>query len=222
MNERSYDECIEIVITALCWRPQPMFDASLFDGAYAGLDFPQLDRAEAIAIWRKGLLFGQIGAMLIVNGRGVDPPSVLFDLLHADRIAIIGAKITSPVRCVRQCGFRFEILTDRIIRDDEVSLLLLPLCGSRAPTEPLQAEPAPAELIPAAPKKRRKRFTRERGKVLDVMREFGLKRCEDTHRADLAKEICDKLGWNEGKLRADSKTLQRAFDDLREEVSALS
>jgi hypothetical protein len=106
-----YAECIEIVIKALTCQVSAAFDADLFGDTYAAPEdnHDQIDRAEALALWGKGLLVWQIGVK--VSDIGGDSCSVLFDLLHSDRIAVV-PKINSPVRSVKRHGLDFEIFTD--------------------------------------------------------------------------------------------------------------
>jgi hypothetical protein len=217
-----YAECIEIVIKALTCQVSAAFDADLFGDTYAAPEdnHDQIDRAEALALWGKGLLVWQIG--LKVSDMGGDSCSVLFDLLHSDRIAVV-PKINSPVRSVKRHGLDFEIFTDSgVIPGDQVLLLLLPPapCDAPVPEESLQAEPAPSPeeplqtepaSAPPSPSSRR-RTPAKKDAVKVALQELEAERYRPPSLDALHEEVCSRLRWKRDAFSP--STMKRALEEL--------
>jgi hypothetical protein len=163
MTEQSYDECIEIAIRALTWQAGPMFDASLFDGAYDGPeDNPdQIDRAEAPAMLAKGVLVTELGWKL--SDMGVDDPCpVLEGLLKSDRVAT-GLKSTVHGVARRGDGFIVFLVGEDPAPGYQVLVRLLP-SGDR-----LNAQPQPAKIEQPAPKSAPRRLQDEIEEVIATL-----------------------------------------------------
>jgi hypothetical protein len=139
--ERPYDKYVETVIAALVWREGPMFDANLFGDSYNGPEEPQIDRAEAIAMWGKGLTVDQLG--LKVDDMGVDDPCLILEgVLKSDRVE---TGLRSPIRGAarRGNGFIVFLIGEDPVRGYQVLTRLLPP-GDRLGA---QLQPAPDDLV---------------------------------------------------------------------------